>query len=216
MRKKILFLLLALHLCASAQELKKVGKSIEELVPSGWTVTHAKGDLNKDGLPDMAIVAIPDFEEHLQKRDDDYVYNFNQPVLAIYFGTSQGEYRLWKQYDDVLEARESEYIDVNYQIGINERGSLRIDKSVFAIAGSWSSEDLSYVYRFQNNDFYLIGMEENIKVRNTGENTLISYNYLTHKRQKVVSNMFDENVKPKEKWSSIPKEPLKKLADVDM
>jgi hypothetical protein len=47
----------------------------------------------------------------------------------------------------------------------------------------------------------------------TGEANTVSNNYLTHKRQVVKENVFDETVKPKETWTSIPKKPLSRLGE---
>jgi len=42
--------------------------------------------------------------------------------------------------------------------------------------------------------------------------TTVSENYLTWKRQTIEDNAFEE-VKKKEKWEKMEKEPLKKLGD---
>ena len=60
MMRKILFLLMmALPSWMQAQQLKDSGASIRELVPTGWEVTEAEGDLNKDGVADLAVIVTP-------------------------------------------------------------------------------------------------------------------------------------------------------------
>ena len=204
-------LFLGVGLGLQAQSLAQQGASVNELVPDGWQHKEAQGDLNKDGLPDLVVVATPDYVENLKTRDDGYVYNFNQPILAIYFGTAQGQLQLWRQYDDVIPADESENCSHEVNVEITGQGALRIAISLFCSAGSYGTSVDTYTYRYQNSDFFLIGMDNEEMRRNTGENTVVSENYLTWKRQVKTSNVFDEHIPSTEKWSRIPKKPLEKL-----
>ena len=101
---------------------------------------------------------------------------------------------------------------MDVDIEITERGTLNISPDFFASAGTYDTHQTTYTFRFQNGDFYLIGKEWTEMSRNTGEMTTVSENYLTWKRQTVEDNAF-EDVKKKESWSKLTKEPLKKLGD---
>ena len=71
---------LILSACAlgmNAQDLKQQGTSVEQIVPEGWEHEEAQGDLNKDGIKDLVVLAKPNFKENMQTRDDGYEYNFN-------------------------------------------------------------------------------------------------------------------------------------------
>lgn len=211
--KKIVFSLI-LGACAlgmNAQALKQQGTSAEQIVPKGWEHSEAEGDLNKDGIKDLVVLAKPNFKENMQTRDDGYEYNFNPYILAIYFGQAEGGFKQWKQYEDMFEP-DSEWSSVDVDIEITERGTLNISPDHFASAGSYGTSQTTYTFRFQNGDFYLIGKESTEMSRNTGEMTTVSENYLTWKRQTVEDNAFEE-VKKKEKWEKMEKEPLKKLGD---
>ena len=208
-----IILCLCICLGVKAQGLKQQGTSAEDIVPAGWLHEETQGDLNKDGIQDLVVLATPDDEENLLRRDDGYVYNFNQPILAIYFGTSQGQLQLWKQYDNVIPADESENCSHDIVLGITSRGTLRIAIGLFCSAGSYGTSTDTYTYRYQNGDFYLIGMDSEELQRNTGKCIIISENYLTWKRQVTTSNAFDENVPTTEKWSKLTKKPLEKLGD---
>ena len=76
----ILLFAIASH-SGQAQSLAQQGTSVEDLVPAGWLHQEAQGDLNKDGILDLVVVATPDYEENTLTREDGYVYNFNQPIL---------------------------------------------------------------------------------------------------------------------------------------
>lgn len=211
--KKIVFSLI-LGACAlgmNAQALKQQGTSAEQIVPKGWEHSEAEGDLNKDGIKDLVVLAKPNFKENMQTRDDGYEYNFNPYILAIYFGQAEGGFKQWKQYEDMFEP-DSEWSSVDVDIEITERGTLNISPDHFASAGSYGTSQTTYTFRFQNGDFYLIGKECTEMSRSTGEMTTVSENYLTWKRQTIEDNAFEE-VKKKETWSKLTKEPLKKLGD---
>lgn len=198
-----------------AQQLAKTGSAVSQLVPDGWTIEEAHGDLNKDGYNDVVLVVTPNFKEHLQTREDGYVYNFNAPILAIYFGSQPGQLILYKQYKDFLPYSDSEYLFVDYSLTITDRGVLRIGIENFSSGGSYGSWWQTNVYRYQDNDFFLIGKDTREMSRTTGEEVTESFNYLTHKCQRIVSNVFDEDVKPKETWKKIPAEPLQRLGEGD-
>ena len=194
MKRITLLLLAALPMLSSADELAKKGRSIEDIVPQGVNYVKAEGDLNKDGLSDLVIYA--------------------QPVLAIYFATSSGDYEQWKQYNDVLpidEEGDDLYIEID--LSVTDRGTLKIDVGSFASAGTSYNSQNNYTFRFQNGDFYKIGEEQHSMSRMTGNAETVSYNYLTHKCQRVKENVFDDTNMPKETWTSIPRKPLKKLGE---
>lgn len=194
MNRVVLLLLAALPMLASAQGLAKRGKSVEDIVPQGVNYVKAEGDLNKDGLSDLVVYA--------------------QPVLAIYFATPLGDYERWKQYHDVLPIdEESDVFYIEIDLSVTDRGTLKIDVGSFASAGTSYTTQNNYTFRFQNGDFYKIGEEQHSMSRMTGNAETISYNYLTHKCQRLKENVFDETIMPKETWTSIPKKPLKKLGE---
>lgn len=209
----ILTLLLSGTLTVSAQVFRENATGVNPVIPEGWTFEIANGDLNKDGVLDMVVVTTPNDPSHMKTRDDGYVYNFNQPLLAIYFGESEGHYRLWKTYDDVVPYSDNEYFFVDFTHHITPRGTLELSWSEMSSAGSWGNSSTTLTYRYQSGDFFLIGKEEESMQRNTGETELVSENYLTHKRQRVTSNAFDTKVKRREQWSKIEKQALKRLGD---
>ena len=195
--KKIIVALMAVFTisCVDGQSLKQQGTGVEELVPQGWSHYEVMGDMNKDGIADMALIA-----------------NHNQRLFAIYFGTADGKLKLWKEYARLLPVGEGEDCTNNIILDINSRGALTISIEPECSQGSYTTEISRYTYRFQNGDFYLIGKENESVQRNTGEAELVSENYLTWKRQVKKTNVFSE--KPGvEKWTRLTRKPLEKLGD---
>jgi len=198
----------------NAQTLKQQGASVEQIVPDGWEHKEAQGDLNKDGIKDLVVLTKPNFKENMMTRDDGYEYNFNKYIVAIYFGEAEGGFKQWKQYKELFPA-DDEWSSVGVGINITERGTLNIETDLFSSGGSYGTSQTKYTYRYQNGDFYLIGMESTEMMRNTGEMTTVSENYLTWKRQTIKDNAFEDVVK-KETWSKLPKKPLEKLGDNEL
>ena len=184
----------ALPMQASAQEMATKGRSADEIVPSDTSFVKAEGDLNKDGLKDLVISV--------------------GSALAVYFATPSGDYELWKQYNDILPVvEEGDDFMIDIELSITDRGALIIETGSFASAGTSYVTNNNYTYRFQNGDFYKIGEEQHSMSRMTGDDKTVSTNYLTHKRQVVIQNAFDESIKPKETWTSIPKSALRRLGE---
>lgn len=193
---------------ALAQGLKASGKSAADVVPNGWESTFKTGDMNGDGLPDLVIIATPCNKEKMKTRDDGYVYNFNQPILAIYWGDKNGNYKLFKQYDNVIPAREDEFLAITPSLDITKSGSLQIDLEFFATAGSYTQPTTTHVFRYQNGDFMLIGKDVVELERTTGKTVTTSENYLTRKRTVVTERPKRKAIT---KRSRLPKSALKPL-----
>lgn len=208
----ILFLFTAISM--NAQTLKQQGTLAEQMIPEGWEHQEVQGDLNKDGIKDLVVLAKPNFKENMMTRDDGYVYNFNKYIIAIYFGQAEGLFKMWKQYQELFPA-DDEWSSVGVELTITERGTLNIDTDLFSSGGSYGTSRTKYTYRYQNADFYLIGRESTEMMRNTGEMTTVSENYLTWKRQTIKDNAFEEGVK-RETWSKLTKVPLEKLGDHEL
>ena len=180
-----------------------------------WSSTEAVGDLDKDGVKDLVIIATPDFKENFIVDDGDTL-DANVSILAIFKGKKDGSFAPWRQYDEALPPKPGFFQSIDFTLDINDRGVLTVGLDYFSSAGSWASTNCSFVYRFQNGDFYLIGEDNNSYMRNSGEADNYSYNYLTHKKQHVKFNVFNDKVKPRETWSNLPRKPLKRLGSFVM
>lgn len=183
-----------------------------EIFPANCdTMGVAWGDLNMDGIKDVVVVATPRIAENMTTRDDGYEYNFNSPVMGIYFGTKDGKMSLFKEYENTIPGTEDEFCFIDLEMNISDQGVLSLRIETFYSAGSTNTDYNTFRYRYQDGDFYLIGADTGALSRYSGESETISINYLTHKKQIIVENVFDESVEPKETWEAIPEEPLEKL-----
>lgn len=200
MKKLMTFCFVAtMWLSANSQTLKKQGTTAVGVLPDNWTEMSAIGDMNFDGTDDMALIAFPDEDSQ-------------QPVLAIYWGNVNGEFTLWKVYDDVFQVFEEENSSPEYLISIAPNGTMRIDFSMWQSAGSWQTGTDSYIFRYQHGDIFLIGQEHDSMMRNTGNGKRVSINYLTHKKQTTLYNISEEKDRSV-RWEKIPRHPLKRLSE---
>lgn len=193
---------------AFAQGLKDSGKSAADVVPSGWESMFKTGDLNADGIADIVLIATPCNKEKMKTRDDGYVYNFNQPVLAIYWGDKNGNFKLFKQYDNVIPAREDEFLAITPALDITKSRTLKIDLEYFATAGSYTQPTTTHVFRYQKGDFVLIGKDVLELERTTGKTVTTSDNYLTRKRTVITERPKRKAIT---KRTRLPKSALKPL-----
>lgn len=173
----------------------------------------AEGDFNKDGIKDLAVIAVPKDPAFMRTREDGYVYNFNKPVLAVFLGQKRGKLKLHKEYRDTIPGDDAENEDCFHENGlsVNDEGDLCITAAEFYSAGSSDSPSFEYVFRWQKGEFFLIARNYDSFSRYSGEAMKVSENYLTHKIRTVTYNMFDEDIEEEEFWEDMPDLPPYKL-----
>ena len=196
-------------------QLAKEGRTIEEVVPNGWDIQSATGDLNKDGIEDFVLIVRPNDPAHIKTRDDGFEYNFNPLFLAVYFGSPSGVYKRFKVWHDTVSGREDEYTDITKELSITPKGAIDISVSSWSSMGTAATGGSTYRYRFQSGDFYLIGEESSWLNRMTGEGESTSINYLTGQKEITTGNMMEEK-DLKTKKVKIKKEPLRLLGSFQM
>ena len=196
-------------------QLAKEGRTIEEVVPNGWDIQSATGDLNKDGIEDFILIVRPNDPAHIKTRDDGFEYNFNPLFLAVYFGSPSGVYKRFKVWHDTVSGREDEYTDTTNELSITPKGAIDISVSSWSSMGTAATGGSTYRYRFQSGDFYLIGEESSWLNRMTGEGESTSINYLTGQKEITTGNMMEEK-DLKTKKVKIKKEPLRLLGSFQM
>lgn len=216
--KRILLLMIPLIFCLEVcgQEFKKNGKNAIDLVPLGWKSEHYLGDLNKDGILDMLIIALaPNTNDEFVDLEDELT-NKNRPVLVIYWGIGAGNYRLYKVYKNIVAFSSSRDNQVDFKAEITNRGTIKTSTHTWSSAGTSDAGSYGYIFRFQNGDFYKIGYFSDYFSRTTGEGLKISINYSTKKKQTIIYNQFDENFTEQESWEEIENQPLKTLGQEEL
>ena len=207
MKRKLFFVLSLFLICSIyifGEDFPTKAKTVNDFIPKGWKeILTTNGDLNKDKLEDTVIVI---------EKDDvlgpDYL-NLNPRILLVLFKQKDGTYILASKNDKGFIQSENDeenptLMDTLTGISI-KNNTLRINFDYFLSAGSYSASQTIFTFRFQNNRFELIGLDNNSFMRNSGEQEEFSINFSTNKMKTTSGrNMFDEELsKPKETWENI-------------
>ncbi|MCP2039888.1 hypothetical protein L1281_000467 [Neisseria sp. HSC-16F19] len=183
-------------------------------VPAGWQLTHTvRGDLNGDRRADAVLV--------LQQQDAAKIIgndnlgpnrlNTNPRVLKVLFKEAGG-YRLAAQSDELIPPEHS--IDVPCLQDPLLDGDITADKGLLKVTlhywlscGSWGVAIDTYTFRWQQNRFRLIGLDHMEFMRNSGDKTSYSYNYLSGRKKVITGDNIFEGGKPRTRWEKLPKLP---------
>ncbi|NTV46202.1 MAG: hypothetical protein HGB11_06700 [Chlorobiales bacterium] len=191
--------------------LPRQAPSAEGFVPSGWKLELMKvGDLNGDGIADLLMVLHQNDPANLVPNKYGLgvdTLDTNPRILAVAFGSKSG-YTLAAENHTLIPRRDSPTLDDPLEEGgVNiGRGTLRVSLHLWASAGSWSTSNTTYTFRYQENCFKLIGYDRNELRRNSGETTDLSINYLSRKAKVVHGSI--EDSKQDVKWKPVPNHPL--------
>lgn len=175
---------------------------------------EAKGDLNKDGIEDLALV-IQDTDPANIEADEYMERDGNPRTLIILFGTENGCYEL-------IEKR-TDYIPTHQDIGMVDpfdnmeikNGTLHFSFVSFATMGTWETSSYKYIWRYQDDAFRLIGASSSFLHRATGEASDISVNYSTMRYSVTTYLMFEEDGDDQKQteWFYLENEKLRTFKD---
>lgn len=206
--------------------IKKTVFKISDFVPAKWKIiAEAKGDLNKDGLVDVALVIEKTDPKNFISNADRLgrdILNINPRMLMVLFKQNNGKYLLAARNTGFVP---SENDDESPCLAdpIGETGGIEIKKGVLIVSfqywlscGSYGVNTNSYTFRYQDKKFALIGFDEHYYSRASGEITKMSINFSTNSMNYTEGgNMFkEEENKPKTKFKKIPAKKLLDLATV--
>lgn len=186
-------------------------------VPAGWTLEQSQsGDLNGDGLPDLALAFHQADPHNVIKNEGGFcgeTLNTNPRILAIALARPGGGYSLAMQNHSLVPRYDNACADDWFAEdstgggGITiERGTLHVRLSTFMSAGGWSMGSSTYIFRWQRDALRLIGFDYVNAQRNSGEMQTLSINYLTRKAR--IAHGTTDSDKEKLIWSTIPARPL--------
>ena len=124
----------------------------EELIPKGYIKsTSAKGDLNGDGIEDVAMLIHEDNSKTPQ-------YDLQQYV-AIFMGDKEGKFSLWKvgtkHFINTTQNQMDENGVMSFEI---KRGVLEMATSYAMSMGGWSAGGCTQKWRNGKSGFQLIGI----------------------------------------------------------
>jgi hypothetical protein len=191
--------------------IKTTASQVSDFIPSGWALLDtAMGDLNKDGIADIALV--------IQFRDSARItligYNdvdtvFAQPrmLLIAFYNNNGKEFHLVEQSNTFILSHDDPNMEEPFQDISITKGILQIDFNIFMNSGGWGTFINSYKFRYESNEFKLIGADYHYINRGSGETEDRSYNFLT-RRVKISKGTISSD-KSKTKMQTISTTELK-------
>jgi len=224
----ILFLLVVSQFSfaqSDAQNIKKTVSKITDFVPSGWKIlAEAKGDLNKDGLVDVALVIENKDPKNFivdKERWGGDTININPRYLLVAFKKANSLYELVAKNTTFIPSENSQespcLTDPFGQEGGIEiaKGLLQIHMQNFYSCGAWEIYNFDYTFRFQNQKFELIGYNKSSLHRSSGEETSTTMNFSTMKMNYTSGmNAFKDGGKAKTTWKKIKPRKLLELNSI--
>ena len=201
MKNSFSFLFLTLSCFVLSQEIPKNGKSISSFIPDKWKIIEqAEGDLNKDKKNDFVLIIENTNPENIFQNDNlgSSIINTNPRYLLVLFKTDKG-FEL-KEINKTFLPTEGDLESTCLADPLMD-GGIEIKNGVLMIAlhywlscGSWYTGSNTYTFRFQKNEFELIGFDSEEFHRASGEMTSASINFSTQKMSITTGgNMFGED-----------------------
>lgn len=204
-------------------KVKQFGKNPASFVPSGFKVVKsASGDLNGDGQRDNAMHIVGTSEKFLYTSKDGWVKDFdtNPRILLILFKDSKkGGYRLVAQNNEFIPFPDSPSQSEPIQDLQIKKGVLQLDLEIWYSMGTWGAANLTYKFRHQNGDFYLIGADREDYTRNDFMTDVSSYNFSTMRVKRVEkvrggAGNTSESRRPVITWGRIQNVTIRRLSEM--
>jgi hypothetical protein len=185
-----------------------------DFVPKNWKViAKTQGDLNADKVDDLVLVIEDTNKENFISNDGlgETTLNTNPRFLLVLFKNSENKFYLDKKNKIAIHPEgdiESTCLEDPFLSGKGiqiSRGLLKLSLRYFLSCGSWEINVNDYTFRFQNNQFVLIGYDTFSIHRSSGEIEESSYNFLTKKKSitKGENEFFPKKSKAKTQWYKI-------------
>jgi hypothetical protein len=158
----------------------EIGKTLHDFYPPGWILLDsAMGDLNNDRLTDAVLIL--QYMDSVTLQKDGEMINTQPRIMLILFKGSDGGFTLKERTNSFILSHDHPNMDDPYQDIQIEKGVIKIQFKLFYSAGGWKSTSGLYKFRWNSNDFSLIGAELKTVNRNNLDYTYRSYNFLTRK-----------------------------------
>lgn len=164
--------------------LARTATSAEGFDPPGWKIEQAvKGDINADGIEDLAFVLRDEDPANILTHDGfgESPFDSNPRILGVALGDGAGFTLVAQDHALILRrdnpAMEDPFADIEIA-----GGSLKVHLELFMSAGGWSAGPYTFTLRHRDGAVRLIGYDHVNVQRNSGEMTEVSVNFLTGRR----------------------------------
>lgn len=190
-------------------------------IPEEWKIiSQVSGDLNKDGIEDLVLIIENTDASNILKNEGmgSPNLNINPREILVFFKDEQNNYTLIEKNTIGFIHSENDEESTCLADPLMNDGGIKISNNILIIhfnywlsCGSWSVNDASYKFRFQNNSFELIGFDHFSFNRATTEETRTSINFSTKKKEVTIGLNQAEESNPKTTKSNVKVDQLYKL-----
>ena len=164
--------------CGCDKESKE--QSIDSFIPENWVlIDSANGDLNKDNSDDVAIVVRNTDKKNIILNDGDSINKNPYSLIILFKDKKSNSYKFITKNDkfipcDIAPPAFSPFNNISIV-----KNNLKIEFTS-GVVGLYHSTD-NYLFRYQDNDFALIGTEISSTVNADDKTIDYSINFLTKK-----------------------------------
>lgn len=194
------------------------GATAQAFVPAGWTLeSEVKGDLDKDGADDLALVLrMADPANVIKPYEDmDTTLDTNPRMLAVALAEKAGGFRLGFENHTLIprnvNASQDDPLSESGGVSI-EKGTLKVGLYLFMSAGGWDAGNTSFTFRIEKEKLRLIGYDSLNLNRGSGKIDEVSINLLTAKVILTAGSISEDEGKKTEK--KLKKNPVVTIDDL--
>jgi hypothetical protein len=167
--------------------LAATGADAKAFVPEGWKLeSEIKGDLDKDGTDDLALVLRMADPANVIKpyEGSNTTLDTNPRMLAVALAGKDGRYRLAFENHTLIprNLNSSQEDPLSEMGGVTvENGTLKVALYLFMSAGGWDMGNTRFTFRIEKEKLRLIGYDSSNVNRGSGIIEEVSINLLTGK-----------------------------------
>jgi hypothetical protein len=189
--------------------LPKQASSAAGFVPRGWVLeAQASGDLNRDAIPDLALVLRQNDPKNIVQNPGlgENPFDTNPRILAVAFRNGPaGDFFLQLENRTLIPRRTDPVMADPFEDGLAvDRGNLRVNLNLWLSAGGWDMSGMSHTLQYRNGRFELIGYDRSTTNRRSLDTTDVSVNYLTGKMKISTGNSNSDKL-AKATWKTLPR-----------
>lgn len=195
-----------------------IALSPQAFVPIGWKLEHiAGGDLNNDGLEDIALVIRSDDPKLVIKDPENWgndTFDSNPRTIIIALAEKGVGYRRVGTNHLLIPRIEDPVIDDPFedQNLVIAQGLLKLTIGLWVRTGGEASHNNSFTFSYHNGAVRLIGYDEEETNPRAGTRLTTSVNYLTGKMKVDEGSLEHDRVETQ--WVRLARKPLILFDDV--
>ena len=191
-------------------EIVEHADTIAGFVPPGWRIEHeSRGLLDADALDDALLVLRMDDPGNVidGARPGGDALDTNPRMLVVALATGDGGWRRVMSDHALVPRTVSPHLedflaDSEASLGIRPNRTWSVSLHSFASAGTWTTSEVGYTFRLEDDCMRLVGFDSFDLHRASGEIMTTSVNYLTGRAWTQAGHVSKDESGPK-RWTRV-------------